>query len=78
MEKQLITLILVVYPHPEKVNSYPIERGSGLFISCQAFGDASFKISRTSFHAFLYNNLTVDFGHGEATNHHNEKKHYCF
>ena len=47
------TLMLVAYPLPDKGYRYSIRRGSGLFISCQAFGDASLGINKKSFHAFF-------------------------
>lgn len=36
--------MLVVYPLPDKGYRYPIRRGSGLFITFRAFGDASIEI----------------------------------
>lgn len=38
--------MLVAYPLPDKGYRYTIRRGSGLFILCQAFGDASEEIDK--------------------------------
>lgn len=37
--------MLVAYPLPDKGYRYPIRRGSGLFITFMAFGDASNQIT---------------------------------
>ena len=50
----LKTLMLVVYPLPDKGHRYPVERGSGLVIVCTAFGDAPFSIIGTCPTLFLF------------------------
>lgn len=52
-EAVIKTLMLVAYPLPDKGYRYPIRRGSGLFICSLAFGDASLKINKKSFHALF-------------------------
>lgn len=47
-------LMLVDYPLPDKGDRYPIGRGSGLFISCKAFGDASCKINKNIIPRFFF------------------------
>ena len=46
--------MLVAYPLPDKGHRYTIRRGSGLFISCQAFGDASLGINKNIIPRFFY------------------------
>ena len=46
--------MLVDYPLPDKGDRYPIGRGSGLFISCKAFGDASCKINKNIIPRFFF------------------------
>jgi hypothetical protein len=46
--------MLVAYPLPGKGYRYPIRRGSGLFISSTAFGDASNQIISRIVPRFFY------------------------
>lgn len=46
---------------------YSIRRGSGLFISCWAFGDASCKVNKKSFHAFFVLTINRQIGNGGDT-----------
>ena len=50
------------YIHSRQRGGISIRRGSGLFISCRAFGDASNKINRNNVLRFLfiYNNFITD------------------
>lgn len=54
--------MLVVYPLPDKGYRYSIRRGSGLFISCKAFGDASVKIDRNIIPRFFRITTNVKSG----------------
>ena len=55
--------MLVAYPLPDKGNRYTVRRGSGLFISCWAFGDASCKINKNNIPRFFsYSSSRVNSG----------------
>ena len=48
-------MLVVYHPLPATGGDYiSAWRGSGLFITLRAFGDASKEINGTSFHAFLF------------------------
>ncbi|MDE5921043.1 MAG: leucine-rich repeat domain-containing protein, partial [Paramuribaculum sp.] len=65
------TLMLVVYPLPDKGLSISDKGvGSGLFILCQAFGDARNEIIRASFHAFPIIEPIISFRMRERAGHH--------
>lgn len=50
--------MLVAYQFPGKGYRYPIRRGSGLFISSMAFGDASNQITSRIVPRFFFYKLT--------------------
>ena len=63
--------MLVVYPLPDKGLSISDKGvGSGLFILCQAFGDARNEIIRASFHAFPIIEPIISFRMRERAGHH--------